>query len=155
MSSWITKRGNELGLKMEDARADLKIEVKDSDVKGALQRNAKECAFAVACKRTKKAKAAYFFRSTAWLEHDGKLVRYLLPSSVQKEIVSFDRAGIMSAGVYKSSAPRKSQTFKEKAKRSAKSPNRHKPSNGKIKRKLIHRTQFIRTLDEPIARDYR
>ena len=40
----------------------------------------------------------------------------------------------------------KFETMPAVAKRSAKRPGRHQPGAGKIKRKVIHRTQLIRTL---------
>lgn len=149
MSTYITKRAKELGLKKSDAKSNLAIELRDDDIKNSKLRNSKECAFARACKRAKVADKAYFFRSTAWLEKDGKLTRYMLPQSMQKEIVSFDRSRIMAPGVYEIKRPCRAETMSAIKKRSAKRPGRHQPANGKIKRKIVHRTSLIRTLQEP------
>jgi hypothetical protein len=101
MSTYITKRARDLGLKKSDAKKPLLLEVRKVDVTKAVQKNSKCCGFARACKRIPHVRAAYFFRSTAWVEYDdGKIVRYILPPSVQKEIVSFDRSKIMAPGTY-------------------------------------------------------
>ena len=149
MSTYLTRRAKDLGLKKEDAKSDLEIELKQGDIAKSKVGNSRECAFARACKRAKVADAAYFFRSTAWLEKGGKLTRYMLPPSMQKEIVSFDRARVMAPGVYKISKPCKSQKMGAIQKRSAKRPGRHQPGNTKIKRKIVHRTTLIRTLRDP------
>ena len=83
MATYITKLAEEKGLKKVDARSDLVIELTQTDIKRALVKNSKCCAFARAAKRQYECRAAYFFRSTAWLEYDDKIVRYLLPTSMQ------------------------------------------------------------------------
>lgn len=152
MSTYITKRAKQLNLKKIDGGALLTLEVLASDVKEAKQRNSKCCAFACAAKRLPKVRAAYFFRSTAWLEYADKMVRYILPPSMQKEIVSFDRAKVMAPGVYRLSPPGDSNSMKAITARSKKRPGRHMPAAGKIKRRLRHETQLIRTLHEPANR---
>jgi len=72
-------------------------------------------AFAKACTRaTSGAKAAYFFRSVAWIQYANRIVRYTLPSSMQKEIVSFDRAHILAPGMYQLKAPCAGQKLEDK-----------------------------------------
>lgn len=58
MSTYVTKRAKELGLKKVDASAPLKLEVRPQDIAAAERKNSKDCAFARACKRTQKADAA-------------------------------------------------------------------------------------------------
>ncbi len=58
--------------------------------------------------------AAYFFRRTAFLEYDRKMVRYVLPPSTQKEIVAFDRAQVFASGAYQLSPPSPALTRKGK-----------------------------------------
>ncbi len=152
MSTYITKRAKELGLKKVDAKEPLALQVKKLDVLRATRKNSKCCAFARACKRSLEVKAAYFFRSTAWLEFDDKLVRYMLPPSVQKEIVSFDRAGVTAPGVYQLNAPAKSQSSKAMRSRNAKRAGKaHSGTVGNVKRKIVHRTELIRNALEPAA----
>lgn len=147
MSTYITKRAKELGLKKADARLPLLIEVRADDVALASKKSPQSCAFARACMRTQMADAAFFFRSTAWLEKDGVLTRYMLPVSMQKEIVAFDRNRTMEPGLYQLAAPAKSQRMSEVKKRSAKRPGRHQPGDTTIKRKFVHRTTNVRSLE--------
>lgn len=93
MSTAITKLALENGLKRCDARKSIELELTPGDIAHASKKDPANCAFARACKRTFNADNAYFFRGTAWLERDGKLTRYMLPSITQKEIMAFDRGG--------------------------------------------------------------
>jgi hypothetical protein len=146
MSTYVTKFARENGIKKVDAGRSLQLEVigKDCNKRGA--KDPQNCAFACAAKRELGAERAFFFRSTAWLLKGGKLVRYTLPQSVQKEIVSFDRTGAMAPGVYHLSRPTKTQTMAAITERAKKRPGRHEPGKTKIKRKMFHQTQGIRTL---------
>ncbi len=148
MSTYVTKRAKELGLKIMEAKEPLTLRVAKLDVERATRKNSKCCAFARACKRqVVDIKAAYFFRSTAWLEYSDKLVKYWLPQSVQKEIVSFDRAGITAPGVYQLSAVPKSQRL-ERKRGIDKRPRHDLPKSAK-KVKVLHRTTLVRNLFEP------
>jgi hypothetical protein len=155
MSSYITKRSEELQKPIVNAREPLVLQVKDIDVNMAQERNSKCCAFVRACERQLAIEAAFFFRTTAYLEYEDKLVKYQLPQSVQKEIVSFDRSKIMQPGVYQLSKPFKSTSPAAVKKRDARKPKGRHPGrgDGPIKRKvLIHRTQGVRTMSEPSYR---
>lgn len=143
MATYITKRAKELGIKQVDAERPMIIEVHPGDVSKSVQKDPKRCAFSRACRRADKRikeaiKEAFFFRTTAWLEYKDKMVRYILPPSMQKEIVSFDRHRTMDIGVYQLSKPQKSHTLSSVHSRSKKRPGRHPPGNGTIKRK-VHR----------------
>jgi hypothetical protein len=149
MSTFITKRARELGLKKVDATRPLELEVTRNDVRLAVPKNAKCCALARACKRQLECRAAYFFRSTAWLEYEDRVVRYLLPPSVQKEIVAFDRSRSMEPGLYQLTPPGERSSLVAIRTRSTKRPGRHPPGNGKTKRRVVHATSAVRTLQEP------
>ncbi len=151
MSTYISKLAREQALRKVDARKPLRIERTQADIDKALMKNSKCCAFARATKRMYKVENAYFFRTAAWLQYSDRLVRYLLPPSVQKEIVSFDRSKIMAVGVYQLSPPDKSHTMKAVMQRSKKRPGRHQPARGKIKRGVVHQTSMVRGLREPTA----
>lgn len=152
MSTYVTKRAKELGLKKIEAKKPLKIELLQKDIDKAERKNSKCCAFACATMRTYPVKAAYFFRSSAWLEYADKLVRYSLPPSVQKEIVSFDRSKIMAPGIYQLSAVTKTRTSKGRAAyaKAVDQRKRHDRGNG-AKRKILHRTTGVRSMFEPRA----
>lgn len=142
--SSFTRNWNEKGIPIVDATEPLKVCVRKCDIKGAGVKNPGDCAMARACKRQKGVKSAHFTRSTAYLEFDDKVVKYDLPTSIQKEIVAFDRAGdkAFEPGVYQLSKVRPSATQavqKAKANRRRKLiregkivPNRQKQNhNGK------------------------
>lgn len=151
MSTFVTKRAKELGLVKVDSKQSIKLDVFDADIEQSLRKNSKCCAFARAAKRKPGVRAAYFFRTTAWLEYDRKIVRFMLPPSVQKEIVSFDRSRVMAPGTYQLSAPSGSTGMPAVQARSDKRPGRHQPASGAISRKVVHRTKFVRTLEEPTS----
>lgn len=129
-------------LKRVDARTPLAIELLSKDIKEGKLKNWEECAFAVACKRQEDVVAAYFFRSCAYLEYEDKLVRYHLPPSVQKEIVSFDRGGTIEPGTYCLS-PVPPRSRREVQNKRARSKGKRKYKKG-VTRKVIHHTQAIR-----------
>lgn len=113
---YIYKRAEDLGIPVVEAKERQFVTVTDSDVVLAKKADSKHCALARAALRLPDVNAAYFFRKTAFLEYENKVVRYLLPQSAQKEIVSFDRAQIFASGVYQLSPPPPSGTLKGKAK---------------------------------------
>lgn len=150
MSTYITKYARENGLKKVDAKSNLLVTLNQTDITNSKRKNSKNCAFACAVKRqVHGVKRAYFFRSSAWLEYEGKLVRYQLPPSVQKEIVSFDRNGLTETGVYHLSAVCKGDTIEERKARRVNDPGGHTPKGKGKKKEPRHITTNIRTLAEP------
>jgi hypothetical protein len=132
--TYVYQRAEDLGLPVIDAKERVLVTVTNGDVVLAKRADSKHCALARASMRLPGVNAAYFFRSKAYLEYDDKIVRYSLPGSVQKEIVSFDRARVFAAGVYQLSpvsladAPTSGAIYrkerKEKMKRAAKALER-------------------------------
>lgn len=156
MSSYVTKRAFELKLPIEDAKESLVLEVQPEDVSRAQQKNSRCCALVRAAERQMAdVRAAFFFRTTAYLEYDDKIVRFNLPPSVQKEIVAFDRTRHMEPGVYQLTRPTPTQTLSATKKRSKKNETRkrHDEPFTLIKRAVIrHRTSGIRTGSDPSYR---
>lgn len=111
-NTWIHRHAKEKGLKIVEAKKPLLLEVRGMDIARATKKDPQSCGFARACKRSHKVKAAYFFRTTAWLEYSDRIVRYILPQSMQREIVAFDRNQTMAPGLYQLSRPYKSATLK-------------------------------------------
>src|SRR5262245_20191935 len=109
MASQITRIAKTLGLKMMDARGNLPLTVRDGDILLASEGDPGNCAYARACKREHGVVAAYFFRTAAWLQYRDRMVRYVLPPSMQKEIVAFDRNKTMAPGQYCLARPSKSR----------------------------------------------
>jgi hypothetical protein len=102
---YVYHRADDLGIPVVDATDRMLILVTDDDVVRAKKMDSKHCALARASMRLPNVHAAYFFRSTAFLEYANRIVRFKLPASVQKEIVSFDRAQIMASGVFQLTPP--------------------------------------------------
>jgi len=156
MSTFIVRRAKEHALKIQDSTSPMVLRVTNGDITKATQKNAKCCAYARAAKRLPHVKAAYFFRTTAYLEYDDRLERYHLPLSVQKEIVSFDRAKVMAPGTYQIIPPKGASALGAVRARSKKhnangrSPSERRNKSG-IKRGVVHKTQLIRTLQEPVG----
>ena len=153
MSVYIRKVAATMNLKRQDAKRPLDIHVTALDCKRAKKKDAHNCAFAIACKRQdKRVRAAYFFKSVAWLQYAGHVVRYLLPPSMQKEIVAFDRGGaaMFAPGDYHLSPPCKTQRLGADKKGSA--GRRRERGRGRVRgaKKLVrrHSTAMMRGLQE-------
>jgi hypothetical protein len=148
MSTFITKRAREQNFKIRDAVRPLILDLLPKDIEVATRKDSSCCAFAHAIKRQegKKVKRAWFFRSTAWVETDDELIRYILPPSMMREIVAFDRGGHVVTGTYQLSAPRHSKTLERVNLRSNKRRGRHQPGIGVIRRGIVHQATGIRTL---------
>jgi hypothetical protein len=103
--TYIEKIVREEQLQLQDAEKPLKIVVTQNDIVNAKQLNSRSCAFARAAKKMPGVKGAFFFRTKAYLQYDEKMVRYHLPPSVQFEITSFDRLGVVESGAYNLKPP--------------------------------------------------
>lgn len=156
MSTYITKRANELGLKVVDAKSPLMLKVEKEDVDKSTLKNSKMCAFARAAERTLPIRAAFFFKTTAWLEYEDKIVRYNLPPSMQKEIISFDRSRSMEPGTYRLASVNPAGTLKAKDawRAKAKKAGKTHQSTGRVKgRKAFrHVTTNVRDVFDPSFR---
>jgi hypothetical protein len=115
-NTYIYKRAEDLGISVVDAKDRAFVGVTADDVLSARKANSKHCALARASLRLPDVHAAYFFRRTAFLEYEDRILRFALPVSVQKEIVTFDRAQIFAPGVYQLSPPSPANTLASKAK---------------------------------------
>ncbi len=74
-----------------DADDRIIVEVTDADSKSKAVRDHNACAMAVACKRKMHADGVIIAVSTAYIVKGKKAIRYKVPESVAREIVSFDR----------------------------------------------------------------
>lgn len=155
-TSFVIRDAKQRGLKVTEAKAPLMLEVYPTDLLKAKKRNSKHCAFACAAERAIPGViAATFFRSTAWLEFNDRIERYRLPTSMQKEIVAFDRFGVMEPGTYRLSVPTESlKITREKARARVRGAAR---STGKVPyiarpaRRFQHKTVGLRTKMEPAS----
>jgi len=147
--SWIKRYAERHHLIIEESTRPLILHVDKSDVKSGNKKEAQSCAFAVCAKREiPGVKKSFFFRSVAYLQFKDKIVRYTLPVSVMKEIVSFDRSGKIEPGTYQLSPPSPRSTRMAAQARSRKRTGRHQPRGGEIKRKLVHSTTDVRSFSD-------
>lgn len=86
--------------KVVDARRGIAIRVEPEDIKGSTKKKHEACALARACKRTMRLDGAIISRSRAYLIRGRIATRYILPPSVEREIVSFDRGVGFAPGEY-------------------------------------------------------
>lgn len=93
---------------VSDADERLVIEVTDRDEKNSRKKDHSGCAMAVACKRSLALDGVIVSRTKAYLVRGETAVRYQLPESVTREVVSFDRGGGFEPGTYELHAPNKS-----------------------------------------------
>ncbi len=83
-----------------DATSNVVIEVTKSDASSKAVKNHNACAMTVACKRKFKLDGVIISRTLAYLIKGKQARRFLLPESVKKEIVSFDRGAGFEIGKY-------------------------------------------------------
>src|SRR2546430_6561396 len=91
-----------------DADENAYLEVTAEDVKHSAKKDHNRCAMAVAAKREFKASGVVIAPTVAYVVKHNKAVRFQLPESVQKEVVSFDRGSGFAEGKYHLHAPAKS-----------------------------------------------
>lgn len=149
---YVYHRAEDLGIPVVDAKARAFVAVTQSDVVNAKKANSKHCALSRGALRLPGVVAAYFFRATAFIEYKDRILRYRLPQSVQKEIVSFDRAQIFDPGVYQlSEIPPMHARTPENAKRNRKRAKEARAGKiGRIKRSRIE-NESLRAAVEKIA----
>jgi hypothetical protein len=90
---------------VEDATREITIEVTKRDASTAQARDHAQCAMAVACKRAMDLDGVIIAIKTAYLVKGTKALRYMVPESVQREIVSFDRGAAFAPGEYRLRRP--------------------------------------------------
>ena len=122
-----------------DAKETASIEVTDADVSSADIKKHDTCALAVACKRKLHLDGVIVSIKMAYLIKGKQAIRYGLPESASREIVSFDRKGGFEPGEYRLDVPSPSQRLDYDW-----HGGRH---TGKVTKSSFHRhiTQNIRT----------
>lgn len=121
-----------------DAKKALHVSVTRKDSNSSTVKNHKGCAMAVACKREHKLDGVVISRKRAYTVVGNKAIRYELPESVSREVVSFDRNAGFAEGEYQLSVPHKP------AKYAARPGRETRERNGYVAR-FAHQTEGIRT----------
>src|SRR6267142_2410552 len=123
-----------------DAKKNVNIEVTNADDKAAAKKSHKTCAMAVACKRKFKLDGVVISVNRAYLVKGDRARRFVLPPSVEREVVSFDRGGGFEPGEYELSKVPKGSTLGRKKSKANGKEGAHSPGQPKH----IHRTGGIR-----------
>jgi hypothetical protein len=127
------------------AEKNLEIEVISADEKASKRKDHEKCAMAVACKRAYKADGVVVARRVAYLIKGTLAVKFIVPESVAREIVSFDRGGEFSPGIYHLHAPPKSDTKKYRDEINKKRKDKH-GHTGTGPKNFPHKTLGIRAI---------
>lgn len=128
--------------KVRDADKSIHIEVTSADNKSSKVRNHNACAMAVACKRSFHLDGVIVSVKTAYLIKGKEAVRYALPESISREVVSFDREAGFAEGEYQLSVPDKSKRLGRLDNGSGRSKDRHTGTGAKPI--FRHRTSGVR-----------
>ncbi len=129
--------------KIVDAKKDTITEVTKQDTKSATVRNHKACAMAVACKRKLNLDGVIMSISTAYLIKNHVATRYMVPPSVSREIVAFDRDAMFEPGEYVLKAPTERQKLGTGRQGTIPAVNRSQNS-GNFAKRFTHRTGGVR-----------
>lgn len=126
---------------VKDARKSIWVEVTAKDSASANVKDHKSCAMAVACKRMQAADGVIVSMATAYVVKGRNAIRYKIPDSVSREIVSFDRKAGFTPGMYQLSAPSPSSRLGGSQQRGS---QKHSGKGRKVPRR--HHTDGIRTV---------
>lgn len=127
------------GLPVVDATKSLKMTITRTDVKHAKKNDPANCAAAIAYKR-KLNKEVHIFLTRAYVKENKSWTRYMVPESVSREIISFDRGSDFIPGDYIIKAPVETQKLGAHRLRG---PNKKKISSNKPN----HITADVREFD--------
>jgi hypothetical protein len=100
--------------RVADANKPMKVVVSADDVKKARKMEHNACAMAKACERIPQVDGAIVKTTTAYVIKGDLAIRYLLPATVTREIVSFDRNHDFRPGEYQLSAMNKAHRIDNK-----------------------------------------
>jgi hypothetical protein len=123
-----------------DAERNAIIEVTKQDEKTANKKSHKTCAMAVACKRKFNLDGVVISVNRAYLVKGKKARRFMLPESVSREVVSFDRDGGFEPGEYELQKVPRSSRLDRVIK-----GNGHGGGSPNSPRRHVHKTGGIRT----------
>lgn len=129
---------------IEDANEPLKITLTKADIKNGVPMDQRACAFAKGICRQEYAANAWVGISQAFVEWTDVVLRYDVPQSVARELVSFDRSHLAEVGEFHLSPPYPSHRL----------GNRSKPTGiaAKPRKKLPRRNHYTANIRN---RDYK
>ena len=128
--------------KVVDAKHNVEINVTQHDCRGGDPHAPDTCAMARAFKR--EYDGAVISMSVAYLIEGDQAIRFTVPPSVAREIVSFDRNHNFSPGEYYLKAPNKSEKLSPR--KYALRKERHEKQYARQSKRRHHKTAGIRKL---------
>lgn len=118
------------GYEVVDATKDLNVKLIESDYQRSVRCNKNSCALAEGTKRQEKTKFVEIANSMAYVERNGKLIRYRLGPRIVLAIKLFDIGNNFPPGVYTLKAIAE---YERKRRGSANGPN-HKNNPNRVQR---------------------
>ena len=113
---------------VKDAKSNISVEVTKQDVAISKRGKHKECAMAVACKRKMKLDGVLIARSIGYVIKGNTATRFKIPTSLSREVTSFDRGASFEPGTYSLAKPDKALGTRKRSgkhSRSGKGPQFH------------------------------
>jgi hypothetical protein len=141
------ERGNTMKIKNRpviDPKKPLAIKITTADVKAGQEKDADNCAAAVALCRQLHCDEAKVHLSRTYIRKGATWQRYLTPPALRREIVAFDRGGAFMPGEYTLLPVQPSQLPGVRDKRAPRSPERWPKKYNKPKYAKVHLTAGIR-----------
>jgi hypothetical protein len=130
--------------RVADSYQAVRIDVRDTDRAGAEPQEHTKCAFAVAACREHKADGAFIGIRASYLVFGSLAIRFCTPSTVAREITTFDRHQDFATGIYRLSPMTPSQRFGKPQNRNKNPKRRKKRNHGNLKN---HFTTRVRSID--------
>lgn len=127
--------------RVADSTKPLIVCVKPCDISSAKSKKEDDCAMAHALERQEKCDGAIVRSSQAWIIRGDLAVKYAVPPSLSREIVSFDRHHDFREGTYQLSPVPKSHLMSNKHKRRDSAKRSHVRTR---KDRVRHVTEGIR-----------
>lgn len=132
--------------KVVDANKEITIHVTSKDTQSAKVKQHRECAMAVACKRQlDNCTGAMISLKSAYIVKNEVAYRFIVPESVSREIVSFDRKAGFSAGEYKLQPPSPALKLGSRSGRKYTESRQHKKTGNGMSHRFQHCTDDVRS----------
>ena len=132
--------------KVTDATEKTTIEVTAKDAASKAVKDYGACVMAVACKRKLHLDGVIIARSVAYLIKGDEAIRYLVPASVAREIVSFDRGAGFEVGTYELAKINPCAKLGARETRTPDPRDSHQPQGKAKAPKLRHLTTNVRSV---------
>jgi hypothetical protein len=135
--------------KVIDGKQNLEIEVLSKDA-NAQRLDHEQCAIAKACKRAYQADGVIVSRTMCYMIKGDLAVRFMLPASITREIVAFDRGAQFVPGIYHLVSPiGKSANIERRKQLNAarkRKSSKEEQTGKQAKKRHFHLTQGIRSV---------